>query len=504
MRIFFTALFTLLPLAAQGAWIVKSEFQLHLSEKLFDEIIADFWQSLQGKQIIPIDNFVISPAGIPIRLSGIRAEVNYSFPLPKRVAGQTREWELSSDNLSGRLVVDHISATQTIVREENGIIIEIPLRADCYNVALTLPAGSTRVNARIKADIVDNQVKLSLPQYEADWLPNSWQVESMNCSGLEGLEAVVKSEALKALSSFQNFDAEVRTALTENFETWSKDASLLLLSEREIPSYKDYLKIFYEPISAEEVGTGLLLRGEMRFEYPYVAPGQEIVHEYFLKPTQKKNPTAAPQLLIPFETVRSLMMGEYFVGKLEHSLRSTEIPAFTNFMKSRWQQFWAWPELMNYPANAKFAFQFLPMGPPSFTNEKAGKNNSISGNLDMPLSVRMFARQNGQFTPMVEFRTMVAGPTTLTLLRGGKIELQLMAEEYPVTYQWAEKYLRTYNPSTRVAADTIAEQVRNTLRTEGFTMALPALSVGKNLRLLPEKWNLENGGNLRLDFTAKK
>lgn len=504
MRLFLYVLLTLLPFAAQGAWIVKSEFQLHLSEKLFDEIIADFWKSLQGKQVIPIDNFVIAPGGIPIRLNGIRAEVNYSFPLPKRVAGQTREWELSSDNLSGRLVVDHISATQTIVREENGIIIEIPLQADCFNVALTLPAGSTRVSARIKADIIDNQVKLSLPHYEADWAPNSWQVESMNCSGLEGLEAVVKAEALKALSSFQNFDAEVHTALTENFETWSKDASLLLLSERELPSKKDYLKIYYEPTSAVEVGTGLLLAGEMRFEYPFVAPGQEIIHSYALKAGTKKNAATAPQLLIPFETVRSLMMGEYFAGKLEHSLRSTEIPAFTTFMQSRWKQFWAWPELMNYPANAEFAFQFLPMGPPSFTKEKAGKNNSITGNLDMPLSVRMFAPQKGKFTPMVEFRTMVSGPTSLTLLKDGKIELQLTAQEYPVNYAWAEKYLRKHNPSTRVAADTIAEQVRKSLSTEGFTMEIPSLSVGKDLRLVPEKWILESGGNLRLDFATKK
>lgn len=503
MRLFLLVLLTCLPFAAQGAWIVKSEFQLHLSESLFDEIIADFWKSLQGQQTVPIDDFVISPAGIPIRIKGISAEVNYSFPLPKRVDGGAREWELASDNLGGRLIVDHISATQTIVREENGIIIEVPLQADCYNVVLKLPAGTTRVRARVKAEVADNQVKLSLPSYEAEWNANAWEVESLSCTGLEGLDQIVKEEALKALSSFQNFDTEVREALLSSFSQWSKDASLLLLSERELPSKKDYLKIYYEPRSAVEVGSGLLLAGEMRFEYPYVAPGQEIIHSYELKATTGRRAQAMPQLLLPFATVRSLMMGEYFAGKLEHSLRSYEIPAFQDFMQSRFKQFFAWPELMRYPKNTTFAFQFLPMGPPSFENEKTGPDNTISGDMNMPLSVRMFAPISGQYTPMVEFRTMASGPTKLKLLKAGKIEIQLTAQPYPVYYGWAQKYVRNFNPNQNVAVDTIAKQVRESLNTEGFTMEIPSLTVGKELKLVPEKWNLE-GTNLRMDFTTKK
>lgn len=188
---------------------------------------------------------------------------------------------------------------------------------------------------------------------------------------------------------------------------------------------------------------------------------------------------------------------------LKLSLRSYEIPAFQDFMQSRFKQFFAWPELMRYPKNTTFAFQFLPMGPPSFENEKTGPDNTISGDMNMPLSVRMFAPISGQYTPMVEFRTMASGPTKLKLLKAGKIEIQLTAQPYPVYYGWAQKYVRNFNPNQNVAVDTIAKQVRESLNTEGFTMEIPSLTVGKELKLVPEKWNLE-GTNLRMDFTTKK
>ncbi len=500
MRLFLFLFLTSLP--AHASWTVKSEFQLLLNEKIFDKMIADFGQSLQGQQAIPIGDFTVTPGGIPIQIQGVRAEVNYSFPAPKRVDDRTREWDLHSDQLSARLLVNKISATQTIVREIDGIIIRIRLQAECNNVVLRLPPGRTTVQARIRAELAQSQIKLSLPSYEAHWQEGAWQVESMQCSGIEGFENIVKAEALRALSSFQNFDAEVRTALNENFEKWSKDASLLLLSERELPSNKDYVKIFYEPKFAYETGAGVLLGGTIRFDYPFVAPDQTIEHVYELNNAALSQEGEQPQLLLPFATVRALMMGEYFAGKLEYSLRSYEIPAFQEFMQSRWKQFWAWPELRRFAKNTTFAFQFLPLGPPAITDEQKGANNSIQGKLDIPLSVRVFAPLEGKYRPMVEFRTRVAGSTNLRLTDKGQIEMQLTAEEHPVNYAWSTDYVKKYNPTKRIAVETITSQIRESMGTKGFTLAIPTLKVGKSLELVPQQWNLD-GKNLKLDFIAK-
>lgn len=506
MRLFFTCFLMLISAQTSHArWSVQSEFQLHLSEPTFDKVIEDFWQSLQGKQTVPLANITITPGGIPVQITGIRAELDYAFPLPQRVQG-AREWALETDKLSATLIVDRISASQTIIREIDGIIVEIRLDAECSNIRLRLPEGSARIEARIRAQVEQSQVKLSLPHFDADWKESSWQLLGMNCTGAQGFDQLVAQEALKALSSFQNFDHEVRASLDENFEKWSKDASLLLLSQRELPSEKDYVKIFYEPKSANETGNGLLLRGELRFEYPFVAPGQEIENKFGIIAPRVPEDYAAdakPKLILPFDTIRALMMGEYFAQKLEYSMWSTDMSGFNSLMQSRWTQFFAWPHLMSWPKNTKFAFQFLPMGPPSFRDERPAGADGVAGNLNLPLSMRMYAPVNGVYTPMVEFRSQISGAATIKLLPNGKVQLNVATQELPVQYGWSKAYLNKYRPSQRIAVQTMAKELKKSLNTDGFTLALPTITVGKSLKLKPEAWRLE-GKQLHLDFDAGK
>ena len=502
MRALSLFLLLLSPLWCQASWTVKSEFRLNLNEGIFDDLISDFWKTLQSNQNINIGSFTITPGGIPIQIRGVKAQLNYQFKEPVRLAGSAREWEISSADLSAKLTVDNISATQTIVREVDGVLIKINLQAECNNVVLSLPPGNTSLLAHVRAELENNQVKLSLPSYSANWNPGSWRVESMSCTGLDGFENIVKEEALKALASFQNFDGQVKGTIENTFANWSKNASLLLLSERELPSGKDYLKIFYQPKEAVETTHGIELEGEMRFVYPFVSPGQDIVNSYTLI-NPRSTTASSPQLLIPFATTRSLLMGEYFAGKLEYSLRSSEIPGFSSFMSSSWQLFWAWPELLRYSARTAFIFQFVPLGPPAFNNEKAAGTSTIAGQVVLPLSVRMYAPIKGKYVPMVEFRSTLAGPTTLKLNEGGQILMQTQAQPTPVTYEWAKKYLATQDPDTRIAVDTITDQLRPALNQQGVSLNIPSLKVGNSLELAPQSWVLE-GPNMRVNFSAKK
>jgi hypothetical protein len=90
----------------------------------------------------------------------------------------------------------------------------------------------------------------------------------------------------------------------------------------------------------------------------------------------------------------------------------------------------------------------------------------------------------------------------LKLLKDGKVEFRLTTQKYPVNYAWATSYIAKYNPSKKIAVDTIADSVRGALNAEGFTLAIPNFTVGKQLQLIPQEWNLE-GAKIRLDFKTK-
>lgn len=487
---------------ANAQYSVKSQFELLLGEKLFDQVIGDFGSALQGRQEIKINDLAVQSQGIPVSIQGIRTELTYDFPAPKRVPGGAREWEVSTDALGAKLYVDKIRASGRILRVMDGIRVWIDVNAECSGLVMSLPVGSSRVSARVRAEVADNQVKLSLPSYEASWKPGAWNVEAVRCTGVEGFEEIVKEEALKALATYQSIDAPVREQVMKKFAEWSQAASGILFSEQEIPTGKDYVRAYVTPSFARENGNGLLLGGDLRFEYPNVAAGQQIEQVHLLKAARAGNGAVeAGNILLPFAAIKSLLMGEYFAGKLEQTVSSRDIPAFSSFMTDRFAQFWVFPELGRYPTNAEFRFQFLPVGPPAFAGERMGAGGAILGDLSMPLAVRLHSYVSGAFAPMVEFRSLAAGPASLRLAAGGKIEFAMQASKQPVSFGWEQTYLKKYQPDTRISVDTIMDKVRASLSTQAFNLALPAIEIG-SLGLKPASWGLE-GGNLRVNFVGE-
>lgn len=494
-----------IPLTAHARWQVKSEFKLHITEPLFDTVIADFWQSLQGAQTVPVGNVAFNAgSNTSVQINGINVNVDYSFPVPSRVSPDRREWELKSERIAARITADQLLVRQVIIKEINGIIFETVATAECRNISLVLPQGSASISARVRAEVVSSQVQLTMPHYEAHWNDTAWQVESLNCPQLAGIQGLIKEEIVRFLSSFDNLEHEVSAAIHTQFAQWSKDASMLLLSQLELPVKSDYIKVFYEPKEASEnkEGRGLLLSGTLRLDYPFVAPGEDYSQEFRLPDGLAPGDQSSPQLLIPFATIRALIMGEYFANQLEYTMKSTEIPAFQSLMQSRFKQFFAWPDLMTYDKETTFLFQFLPLGPPSFSSEKSGGAGVIAGDLTIPLSMRMFAPLKGMWTPYVEFRTLVSGSTTMSLSRDGKVLFRIAASDQPAAYAFAQKYVQEYQPNQKIAIDTMAGAVRDSLNADGMTMSLPTLTVGKQLQLVPQVWNLMGQGVLKLDFNA--
>ncbi len=500
LSLFFTLSFT-----AEARWQVKSEFQLLLTEPLFDKLIQDFWQSLQGTQIIPVGNVSLNAGNnTSVQINGINVNVNYSFPLPQRADPTIREWSLKSDTLGARVTADQLLVTQVQNVVQNGIHFQIKVTAECRNIAVKLPPGSASISALIRADVAQNLIQLTMPTYSAQWPSDAWQVESLNCPQLANIQGLVQAQIVQYLSSFENLDHDVNTALTAQFVKWSNAASLLLLSQQELPTSNDYLKVHYEPQTVRENnGQGLVLGGTLRFEYPYLAQGQEFLQEYDLPATAQLVPQATPQLIVPFAAIRSLMMGEYFAGKLEYTTRSPEIPAFQDLMQSRFKQFFGWPDLMNFAKDTTFLFQFQPLGPPAFENETAGRGGAINGNLTLPLSARMYAPLQGIYTPYVEFRTLLSGPTSMTLQDHGKVNFKIAATAQPSTYTFAQNYLASRHPNTHIAIDTIANATRSSLNADGMQLTIPSFAVGKQLKLVPSTWSLQSEKVLKLDFDAQ-
>ncbi|NUM88174.1 MAG: hypothetical protein HUU37_03130 [Bdellovibrionales bacterium] len=490
----------LVAVPAFAQWDVGTEFVLRLSEGLFDRVVEDFWKRLQEKQIVDIGSFTISPADIPIQISGVRAELQYSFEKPARTDPGQRAWSLETRDFGATITVASMSASQTIIREIDGVLVRIRIEAECRNMVLRLPRGSASVRADVTAGVEQGHIRLQMPRFEADWRQGAWTLESVSCSGTQGLEQFVATETLRALGSFQNFDREVRGALEKKFADWSRDMSAILLSESTLPGSTEELRVRYIPREVVETAGGVALRGRMEFQYPYVSRWQDIRQEFEL-PRGASLTENGSGLLLPMKAIKALMMGQYFAGKLTYGLRSYEIPAFHALMQSRWQQFFAWPDLMRFPKNTTFLFQFLPMGPPSFENEAATADGVIAGDLMVPIAAWMFAPDAGLYVPYVEFLANLTGRAELAVAPGGKAVFRLATSGVDLRHRWSRKYVEKHAPQEGIAVGKMGEALKDSLNTEGWELPVPSLPLGPTMKLVPEKWNLRDGV-VELRFTT--
>ena len=477
---------------------IQSEFRLHINEPTFDTLVNDFGNSLQGTQNIELGNFTYNDF-VPVAINGVHAQLNYAFAPPTRV-GNAREWSLSSHQISGKIVVDSVSATQVVTTVVNGVTIRVRINAQCSNIVLSLKPGMANVSAKIAAAIAQNQIHLSMADFSASWQQGAWSVDSISCTGFD---ALVKDAAMKALSSFANIQAPIQNFLTTKFAAWSQDASILLLTQRDLPTNKDYLKLAFEPKTVEDSGNGVFITGNFHFIYPLVSPNSNILYTFALDAAALESAKANnPELVIPFETVRSLMMGEYFSGKLDYQTNSNDLNGFQSLFNNGFLLAFIWPDLNSFSGRTVFNFKMSPMGPPSFTNEKSNGNNVISGDLFLPLSVSMYAPKKGKYVPYVQFTSTLDGSTNLTLQNDGKILMQFKQKSnLDIQYAWSQSYVKNYSPNTYIGTSAMSSTVQNGLNTQGFSLQIPPLPVGKNIILRPFQWNL-NGKDLFVDFAA--
>jgi hypothetical protein len=492
------------PILSRADWQVRSEFLLHLPETAFDSLIQDFWSSLNGTQNVAVGNFSANFDDTQITINGVNVAVNYSFPVPQRLnSGNTREWQLESNSIAATVTVDQLLITQHKTIYIGGIPVGSTVNVECDKVALSLPAGNASVVALIQAGIVNNQVQLSMPSFQATWPSNAWQLTQMNCPNIANVGQTVETEILAYLSNFQNLNTYISSSLQDQFKSWSQKASILLLSQQNLPTGLNYLTASFEPATATDMNpNGLVLGGTVNFDYPYVANGQHIEQDFTLPTDTKITPQANPQLLAPFAAIKAMFVGQYFAGQLSYSMQSKNIPGFSSFMGNFFEKLFAWPDLLRFPSDTNFVFQAVPIGPPSFLDDASGGENVITGNLTQPLALHMYAPMDGIYVPYVELATIVTGPTKLTLSSTGQVQFEIAASQEPVSYAFADSFVSQYYPNTYIATGAIASSAYTTLSTQGLQLTLPSVPVGASLKLSPSEWNLMSGDVLQLEFST--
>jgi hypothetical protein len=404
-----------------------------------------------------------------IQLKGVRFKAHVRGRLDRDANGVIAEATLQDPELA----IDSISIHSVIATRVSGVDAQIRFDADCNNSLISWGHQSLAFFARAK---LQTQPSLALTVSSLALPANLPRPEmSLACSGPVGIEKQIRDYAWAALQNRWSEDSFARQ-LESQIQAFFADAMKIGGPGLNLANQPG-LRVILHPTSYEVSANGAHLRAtlDVKLDRPVainVVKGDEVIL-----------PVGAIDsviLTVPVTSAQTLTQALFSPGVWSDWIEGQAIQGFRDLMSSRFKQFFAFPDLMNYDEHAPFWFV---MGLSSMPTLKC----SASGmDIVAPVNARMLLQDpkfDIGYKSMVLFelpaRLNVSFPQVSTAAKTlMKIQsLEMLAE-------FDARYKETESPNTSVATESILPEVQSYAESQMKDLTALGGALGESVRLL--------------------
>ncbi len=382
-----------------------------------------------------------------IQLSGVRLKSKVSGRLDRDSKGLIIEAKMENPEIT----IDRISIHSVIVTRVSGVDARIRIDAECTGSKIAWPnqtlaffaRGRLAVRPNLALDISSSALPADLAKPEM----------TLSCQGPFGMEKMIRDYAWTALQTRwleDSFARDIETQLEKTFAAAIQigGPGLNILNQSN-------LQVALRPASYElDSRGGSHLRGvlEVNLDRPVVMPTENSAAVTL--PT-----TGVQKITLSFASVSAqTLLQSWFAPQVwSEWMDAQKIEGFRDLMSSRFKQFIAFPDLMNYDKHAPFWFALT-------TSEKPTLKCSTGGlDLGFPLAAWLLLQDSTRamgYKPLVYFNAPTRLAVTLpnaTSTRKMRASLTSMS----LDARFDEKYVREENPNTSLAIDTIGSSVQD-------------------------------------------
>ncbi|CAN5662845.1 hypothetical protein BH10BDE1_BH10BDE1_15360 [soil metagenome] len=369
--------------------------------------------------------------------------------------------------------IDSISIHTVVSTRVAGVDANIRVDADCKSSVISWSGQTLALFARGK---LQTQPALAVV-VSGLALPTDLPKPNMtlSCTGPVGIEATIRDYAWAALK-----------------QRWTEDSFAKLLEVKIQNYFGEALKIggdglnlanqpnmqmILHPTSYEVTAGGSHLRAtlDVKLDRPVsinVAEGDE--------PILPVGIIVAPTLTVPVTTAQTLVRSLFTVGVWSEWLDAQAIEGFRELMASRFKQFFAFPDLMNYAKEAPFWFV---MG---LTSNVTLKCNADGMDITAPLSARMLLQDSSLdigYKALVLFQL----PTHLSLAFpkvSTKTAMVGRVQSIDLSATFDARYVARENPDTSIATDSILPEVQTYAGSKLKDLTAFDGALGESVKLL--------------------
>ncbi len=408
----------------------------------------------------------------PVKLTGVNLKSRVSGRLDRDAKGLIIEAQMQSPEISIGLISIHT----VIETKVSGVEARIRVDAECKDTKITWPSQTLAVFARARLstnpqlalDVSSSALPADLPKPEMN----------LSCTGPFGMDAMIRDYAWTALqerwledSFARDIETQVETAFADMMKPGGAGLSLLKSGT---------MGVTLRPSSFEVASNGAHLRAtlDMSLDRPLALAA-----------------TAAPTLIPPASSLDTItftvaassvqtLVQEWFAPSVwSQWLEGRAIEGFRDLMSSRFQQFFAFPDLMNYDKTAPFWFAVNTYEKPTLRCSGSSLQVNAPVGAWLMLQVAPSAEYAMGYKPLVYFSAPTQVAVTLPSVKTKK-SMVMSLQSMSLTAQFDAGYIRRENPNTSIATDTILGSVEESAQEILSNPSSLGEGVGSLLNLL--------------------
>ena len=299
--------------------------------------VTQNWNDEMDSVALPIDGLVIQ---IPkVSVSAVMAN--------SQVLVEQGQFGLAINQIQLKLDVSGINIDQTVERVVSGVTVRVRIQADCSAFSLVQDQG--KANAVLVLDVNGTSIVPHFQSFKIDWPKTSWKISNIQCVGPQGMGDVIQKQLTDKLGNAEDFRPALEQIVLKQIQK-EIEAPLDKWSQPQlVANGSEGLTVRLQKI--ESLEKGFLFTSTIADP---LNPGKDPVPLSVKSAQWDQMPEDAPSLLMPTAGVERILQKRWqrVPDWINYSLN--KIPEFQSFVRSRFLQFFLWPDMMNYPKSAQF------------------------------------------------------------------------------------------------------------------------------------------------------
>ncbi len=465
---------------------VISEFVFSLSREDYNSINENVPLVFEGESK---EQIVINTIAEPYKtvISPIKLSLNYQVQT-KSALNKDGRYPFFAYILQPKIEIDNIHTEDVITERIGNLIVNVNVRGYCQNLVAQYRQAYIPVKGYIQLKTVNGQAELMLESFDFSYNSSFWGLNFSSCSGPKGYDEVLKNHIRRFLDDKIRIANLLEKGLKNQVSSTTVAINEQILRNQKYDISKDLMLELHPHSLQSSENQSVYVYGWLALTFKNHKSGGETYVTFKNLDLDKSGDT---RLILPSGLSQVLMMASHNNDWLKHTVESNSIEGLSELTKSRFKQFFAWPDLMNFSKKTNFIFDIYSSAKPNLQIMGVTQNYQLLYSLESSVVSHMFYPENNKWTPYVNFYSNLNSSVIVEVTNVG-LRVSFSDLKAKSSYNFDSSYVYQRSPNEYIDVRTLEKHLISEVQSQKLDFNLGPINLNYLGEFYPKKFNIVN------------